>query len=356
MNPNVDWDRACVGSLLGTAIGDALGLPYEGLSPSRVVRLFPRTDRHHLLPGRGLVSDDTDHACFTARALLRSGGDREAFTRELARQLRWWFAALPAGTGLATARAAIKLWLRFPPEKSGVWSAGNGPAMRAPIIGVFCGNDPEWLRAMVGASTGITHRDPKAFRAALAVAWAAHLSATGEQITADTYLETLAEVVPDAEQDELVDLITRAARSAERGEPVVDFAQSIGSRSGISGYSYHTVPCVLQCWLRHPEDFGAGLQALIRAGGDTDTTGAIYGGIVGARVGTSGIPVDWQNGLIEWPRSRAWMTSLGRALAASRAGSITADPGYFWPATLPRNLILLIIVLAHGLRRLAPPW
>ena len=67
-------DRALIGCLLGTAAGDALGLPYEGMSAARGRRVFPDTDRHHFLFGRGMVSDDTEHACFIARALIVSKG------------------------------------------------------------------------------------------------------------------------------------------------------------------------------------------------------------------------------------------------------------------------------------------
>ena len=80
---------AVVGCLLGTAVGDAIGLPLEGLSPQRAARLYPPPLRHHLILGRGMVSDDTDHACLTARALLLAGGDAEAFDRTLASSLRW---------------------------------------------------------------------------------------------------------------------------------------------------------------------------------------------------------------------------------------------------------------------------
>ena len=92
------------GILLGTAVGDALGLPAEGLSPRRRQRLMPGPWRHRLLFGRGMVSDDTEHALFVAQSLLRHPADAEAFQRRLAWHLRWWFAGLPAGIGMATAQ------------------------------------------------------------------------------------------------------------------------------------------------------------------------------------------------------------------------------------------------------------
>ena len=63
-SPSCADTDAYVGCLMGTAVGDALGLPYEGLSPRRGARMFPDLDRYHLLPGYGMVSDDTEHACF----------------------------------------------------------------------------------------------------------------------------------------------------------------------------------------------------------------------------------------------------------------------------------------------------
>ncbi|MCP4809501.1 MAG: ADP-ribosylglycohydrolase family protein, partial [Proteobacteria bacterium] len=48
------------------------------------------------------------------------------------------------------------------------------------------------------------------------------------------------------------------------------------------GYVYHTVPAVIHAWMAYPEDFRNALLDIIGCGGDTDTTGAILGAIVGA--------------------------------------------------------------------------
>ena len=342
---------AVIGCLLGTAVGDSLGLPYEGMTASRAAKLFPDTARHHLLFGKGLVSDDTEHACFVAQSLVRSNGDVNEFQSQLARFLRWWLLALPAGVGFATLRSIIKLWCGFSPTKSGVFSAGNGPAMRSPLLGVAFGNDPDRLKQYVRASTEITHSDPKAYYAALAVAIAAHQSAHDDSLSANGFLETLDLLLP-ANAREFYELAQHAARSAANKEPVTQFAHEIGSKKGISGYSYHTVPCVLQVWFRHGDDFEHGLQEIIRAGGDTDTAAAIYGGIVGARAGKSGIPEDWLNNIIEWPRTIDWIERLGIAVADNSNDS----PRYFKPGILIRNFLFLFVVLVHGLRRLAPPY
>ena len=147
------------GSLLGTAAGDAYGLPYEGLSPRRIGKRFvPR--RYALIPllHGGMVSDDTEHAVMTAQAWINGAGDPEIFRRSLRGRLKWWFARLPAGIGLATLRSCLKMWLGL--ERTGVYSAGNGPAMRAPVLGVLC-DDLDELRRLVKISTELTPHRPQ---------------------------------------------------------------------------------------------------------------------------------------------------------------------------------------------------
>ncbi len=149
----------------------------------------------------------------------------------------------------------------------------------------------------------------------------------------------------------------KAAASAEKGESVSQFASFLGSTHGISGYICHTVPCVMQTWLRHQEDFASGVKEIIAAGGDTDTTAAILGAIIGARVGQRGIPEKWLHRIIEWPRSVAWIERLGQASAQAVDGEPGASgPAYFAPGVLARNTFFLAVVLAHGFRRLLPPY
>ncbi len=353
----MNLEDACIGCLLGTAVGDALGLPFEGIAPERAARMYPRRDTFHLVAGRGMVSDDTEHACMTAQAVLRAPSDSAAFQRALARSLRWWLAGLPAGVGLATLRSILKLWVGMPPTTSGVFSAGNGPAMRSPILGVLFGDTPDRLVEYVRRSTEITHSDPKAFHGALAVAVAAHHSATQPSISGESFFNTLRAVCDEAEAQELLRLLEGALVSAKRNESTLDYARSIGSSRGVTGYMLHTVPCVVQTWLRYPDDLSGGLQEIIAAGGDTDTTAAILGAIIGARTGKDGIPPEWLTKLCEWPRGIGWIEALGRRVARTRAGETgLTPPSYFVPGVFCRNLLFMVIVLAHGFRRLLPPF
>src|SRR6266436_2096200 len=202
MTGNKQLERRLAGLILGTAVGDALGLPAEGLSPSRIQKRWNNDWRMRLVFGRGMVSDDTEHSFFVAQSLLTSSADVAAFRRGLAARLRWWFVGLPAGVGLATTRACLKLWLGISPERSGVFSAGNGPAMRAPLLGVCHGHDRDTLRRLVRASTRLTHTDPKAEYAALAVALAAHQSSQSDTpVSATRFVQTAADTLgPEAEK------------------------------------------------------------------------------------------------------------------------------------------------------------
>jgi len=110
-------------------------------------------------------------------------------------------------------------------------------------------------------------------------------------------------------------------------------------------------------WLQHQEDFRAAVLDVVRCGGDTDTTAAILGGIVGARVGKRGIPQGWLDGLMEWPRTVAWMEALGRRLARASSQGDRQRALSLPLSGLPlRNLFFLIVVLLHGFRRLLPPY
>jgi ADP-ribosylglycohydrolase len=360
--PPQGWADRALGVLLGTAVGDALGLPREGLSSRRARRLFGGPPlRHRFLFGRGMISDDTEHTCMAAQALLRAPDDVNAFARSLAWRLRLWLLGLPAGTGWATLRAVVKLWLGFPPARSGVWSAGNGPAMRAAVLGVSLGRDRKRLRAYVRASTRLTHTDPRAERAAFLVALAAyHGAAHGPQgVRGEVFLEEARQALPDLDE-KLQGLLGAVEAHLKRAAPAAELAANLGLRRGVTGYAYHTVPLALYCWLRHPGDFRGGVEEVIDLGGDADSTGAVVGGLVGVTVGAGGIPPEWVNGLFEWPRSAAWLRALAGRLAdqfpregdAVRRGPLPL----FWPGLVPRNLLFLAVVLAHGFRRLLPPY
>jgi ADP-ribosylglycohydrolase len=291
-----------------------------------------------------MVSDDTEHAVMTLLSLRHSEGDEKTFAKTLARRLRWWFACLPAGIGLATARSIIKLWLGVSPSSSGVFSAGNGPLMRAPIIGLWFANDPLKREAFVRASTAITHRDPRAVEAAMIIAEATAM-AGNQAIETEEILTRLEKQVISEEMK------TRFAKLREHLTArcnVAVFADSFSRKCGyVSGFAPDTAAVALYAWLLHRGDFTATIEAVVRAGGDTDTVAFVAGSIAGAEAGIDGLNSPWLATLTDWPLSTDFLKSVS-----------TTSKGSFprWPLLLFRNAIFLLIVLTHGFRRLLPPY
>ncbi|MEO5376213.1 MAG: ADP-ribosylglycohydrolase family protein [Magnetococcus sp. DMHC-6] len=352
----INNQKAIRGALLGTALGDAVGLVTEGLSRRRLARLYPGPLGPALWFRFGMMSDDGEHACMTAQALIVASGDTQRFIHSLAWRLRFWLLGFPAGVGLATGRAILKLWIGFSPHKSGVFSAGNGPAMRAPIIGAAWSDHLATMKKMVVASTRLTHTDPKAEWGALAVALAAAFSARGERVTPQQFVQELTSLL-DKSAVEFVSLIEQTVASLLKGETAFQFADNLGLSTGIGGYVFHTVPIVLHIWMRSPASFEDALNEVIRLGGDTDTTAAILGGILGAGMDLEEFPKHWVLRLVDWPRSRHWMISLADRLARVHQTGIPMNAlPLFWPLLPLRNLVFLTVVLLHGVRRLFPPW
>lgn len=354
--------RAIAGCLLGTAVGDAIALPFEGLSRRRISRWLRGPLKHGFFFGRGFCSDDTEHTCMVAQALLtaRAEGERKwfvhVFTHNLAWRLRLWLLGLPAGIGLATLRSIVKQWVHLAAHADGVDSAGNGPAMRSAILGVCHGDDPKLLRELVRASTRLTHTDPRAEAGAFAVAWAAHLASQPEAPSAASFWASLSQSHQEPGGALLVP-VAEAVKSVQQQEDTFEFAARIGCAQGVGGFVMHTVPVALHVWLTHSEDYAGALETVVRCGGDTDTVGAIVGALVGARVGPEGIPEAWRDNLWEWPRSRRWLGDLATRLADERSdrhwrGALPLNV----PALLLRNLLFMVWVLAHGFRRLLPPY
>lgn len=90
------------------------------------------------------------------------------------------------------------------------------------------------------------------------------------------------------------------------------------------------VPVALHAWLSHPGDVRKAVLAAVHRGGDTDTTAAITGAIVGAGVGATWI---WRSGCLA--------PGIGLGASMGRAAAVT------------RNLVFTAIILSHGVRRAA---
>ena len=345
------------GLLLGCALGDSVGLPLEGRSRSWIGRNRPSQLRQGLILEKGMLSDDTEHSLMLAKTLIRFPNCTDSLELQFSFGLRWWLLGLPAGIGLATARSIIKLWLGFSPQKSGVHSAGNGAAMRSAIVGAFFSKDPEKISSFVRSATRITHTDERAYVGALAVAkvtaWFVE-----HPIGKRPEAWELRELLENSGQDQEWKGICRTIeKMAEENASVDRLASELGIEPAISGYVYHTVPMAIYASWRHVGRFREGIESVIRCGGDTDTVAAITGSLMGAESGTKELPREWTSNMIDWPRNKHYIKSIAKTLAEKTSSKNELRRLKLNPfAILARNIIFLILVIGHGLRRLLPPY
>src|ERR1017187_7018502 len=203
--------------------------------------------------------------------------------------------------------------------------------MRSAVIGAYFAADPAKRRAFVSASTQLTHTDPKAVTAALAVAEAAAW-ALNQNEPIEQWLTHLSGLSCDEEWLGICQTLSDALASAKSVE---QFADSLGLQKGVTGYAYHSVPVSIYAWLRHRNDFRLALESALDCGGDTDTVGAIVGTLVGAGVGNEGIPPEWIAGICEWPRSIASLEQIAARLARQEDTAQSLGPvRYFWPGLI----------------------
>ncbi|MCA9606799.1 MAG: ADP-ribosylglycohydrolase family protein [Myxococcales bacterium] len=341
MGSFVDRHDRVLGALLGCAIGDASGLPFEGLPPHRVARRFT-ADRYRFFGRTGFVSDDTEQSALVAQALAMGEADDHACRAHFRRSMMGWLLRLPFGIGGATLRACLRMLVGFP--EPGVRSAGNGAAMRAGIVGVHFARDSARRRRTGRQLATLTHTDERAIEAALYVAEVAAHAAVAEPAAFDppAVVRRARTVV---EEPELVRAIDDAIALAEGGAP----PGAAGIALGNTGFVVHSIAICTFALLRGARSPMEAIELAIRAGGDTDTHAAIVGGWMGALHGASALPGTLIVSLHDGPFGHSHLCGLSAALVHG-----TPPPRWSWPGAFLRNLALYPVVLAHGLAHLLP--
>ena len=321
------------GSMIGTALGDSMGLPFEALSRKTIAKKKRKFERQSLFFGKGMFSDDTEQTLSVAQSLIESYDDEILFKKLMKKRLQLWFLALPAGVGFATMRAIVK---SFFVENSGVFSAGNAPAMRSGLMGIVFGENDEKLQRFVKANTILTHTDPKAYWGALAVAKATYLSSINKQ---DEFFNVMSVLV---DNEEFLELLSKVENNLSLTS--LEFADSLGLEKGVGGYIYQTLPIVLHSWLRNKNDLKQAIIDVILCGGDTNTTGAIVGSIVGAN--SQNVPKEWIDGIVDFPRDIKFIEKisfeLANAMEFKRTQKASSLSALF---IVVRNVLFFMIVL-----------
>lgn len=268
--------------LVGCAIGDALGVPFETMqSKNKFLKdwnglSYLGSRSHKLDPGQ--YSDDTQMSLCVTNSLLEC---QEFNPDDLAQRYQeWFFSGAARGFGRTTRMAmnALKEGVHW--SESGVeGSYGNGTAMRAAPFGVFFRNDMKTLVEAVSIDSAITHRSPDAKAGAIAIAVATALAANGDT---ENLLNRVFEKLPESSIRKTISTLD-VLISSDYIKPR-EALRALGTSANIK----ETVPAALYCFLKL-DRFMSAVHLAIKAGGDTDTTAAIVGSLFGAKDGLSGI-------------------------------------------------------------------
>ncbi|MDG4902291.1 MULTISPECIES: ADP-ribosylglycohydrolase family protein [unclassified Mesorhizobium] len=331
-------DRA-MGALIGGALGDALGMPTQLLSPARIAELYghvkdfvaPAAD-HPVSKGlpAGAITDDTEQALLLGRILV-SSGDRFDHERWVNALLDWERDVKARGSydllGPSTKRAIDAINEGVPAEEAGRGGDTNGAAMRIAPVGIMMPPEPlDALVAKVAETCRATHNTSIAIASAAAVAAVVSLGVSGGDWRAASGHAVAAARLGAALGHWMTggDIAARIlwAQELVRGKTENDAIRLIVDLVGTGVASQESVPAAFAVLEVAQGDAWRAAVIAANLGGDTDTIGAIAAGMAGACSGLSGLPQDRIAGLtgIDLAEVRTLTSDLVAARAA-KAGS-----------------------------------
>ena len=298
------------GAFAGLALGDALGMPTQAMSPEQIRAVYGRVTglvdgdaSQPYAPGMpaGSVTDDTEQALLIASLLVRGGGsssghvalDAGDFSHAL---LAWEDSMIERGSldllGPSTKAALERVRAGEDPLTVGGLGTTNGAAMRVTPIGIAVSTaDPEVFADAVWSSCQVTHATRQGFQSAALVAAAVSLALDWPEASASdmttllwkavSYVESLPERGAWTPDPDVVAATRRAIQLV--ANPASSSLECLVEQIGTSVASAHAIPMAFALLARDPSP-----RALLDAtnlGGDTDTIGAIAGAILGSVLG-----------------------------------------------------------------------
>lgn len=291
------------GALAGLALGDALGMPTQAMSPQQIQTVYGHVtglvdgDKSQpYAPGMaaGSVTDDTEQALLIASLLLKGHGsglnlDASEFSHAL---LAWEDSMIERGSldllGPSTKAALERVRAGEDPLRVGGEGTTNGAAMRVTPIGIAASTSDRQLFAdAVWSSCQVTHATRQGFQSAALVAAAVSLGidAGAADVTdllwkAVAFVQSLPERGAWSPEPDVVAATHRALKLAAQPSSSLEW---LAGQIGTAVASAQAIPMAFALLARDPSP-----RALLQAanlGGDTDTIGAIAGAILGASLG-----------------------------------------------------------------------
>ena len=312
------------GVLLGTAVGDALGMPVEGLSHSNVRTYYKGIKEYRDDDQRGDLeagqwTDDTQMTLAVAGAVAAAPDDPDVWPQgvadryvDLQDQARRW--------GATTTAAIERLADGTPPEDAGSSEqATDGAAMRAAPLGLWWASRDKSREAAFEAICpvlSVTHRHPAALAAGWGQAFAVQhvVGQAPEAFDRDAFWSALTDATAwGEEQLGADDRVSRRLRSLS--DHLDAFPLDLGDRcDGVSVRAADAWPFACAMFARRPHLLENSLLSGINVGGDADTTGAMMGALFGALHGWEAFPDEWKEGLEDVDRLTGEADSLAKSL------------------------------------------
>jgi poly(ADP-ribose) glycohydrolase ARH3 len=322
--PRPSLDRM-TGALVGTALGDAVGAPFEGQR-----RPATREVEEHLRASTTLRwTDDAHMTLALAESLVATAGELDP--QHLGDTFARWYADEPwrgygsgppqvfslARDGQPYEQAAASLF-------DGSGSFGNGAAMRCAPVAVLAAPDLEWTVDLARRQARITHTHPEGVDGAVLLAGALCLTLASEG-PAGRAADRLAPLADHLGSQAFRDGLAARLRNATATSHTADVTGPVGVDA------LRSVFAALDLFLTTPDEPLTVLRRAVLLGGDTDTVAAMAGALVGAAVGVSGLPAH----LLHRLEDRERFEDAARRLAALRGGQAPAagrerpevDPG-----------------------------
>ena len=298
------------GALAGLALGDALGMPTQEMSPEQIRAVYGRITglvdgdaSQPYAPGMpaGSVTDDTEQALLVASLLIRGRGSSSGHVAlnavEFAHALlAWEDSMIERGSldllGPSTKAALERVRAGEDPLTVGGEGTTNGAAMRVTPIGIAVSTeDPEAFADAIWSSCQVTHATRQGFQSAALVAAAVSMGIDAARSTtpdlrgllwkALSYVDSLPERGAWTPDPDVIAATRRAMQLV--ANPASSSLECLVEQVGTSVASAQAIPMAFALLARDPSP-----QALLDAaniGGDTDTIGAIAGAILGAVLG-----------------------------------------------------------------------
>lgn len=290
-----------LGGILGVVIGDALGLPVQFESREqrrrRPVRGMEGWGVFNMPPGS--ISDDGSLTLCLAESICEAGINPQDAAE---RFLRWYQEGhwTPLGyaydIGGSTAQAMERLKRGVPAVEAGPAGEndnGNGSLMRILPAALYLAKaDVKDLARGIWDMSRITHGHPRACSACYIYALLARELLTGAS--------------PDESYRRLCSQPDDILRPGIEAKEAPHFRRILAGNLELlpeseirsSGYVVDTLEAAIWCLLKH-NDFPSTLLAAVNLGDDTDTVGAVTGGLAGIVYGREGIPDEWLEVLIK---------------------------------------------------------